>query len=251
MNEQDLLAELKKKYQSVLSRIADEGLSLEYLHVQDGKLFIRAEAPSQEVKNRIWDRIKRVDPTYQDLVADITLPGEVLQRARTQAAGGTGIGDLLNRYIGFSGISAPPEAIDDFEQVAGQAPSETVANGLAEAFRSKETPPFPEMLGQLFGRSGGTQRAGILKSLIGAVGPSLVSKILGGTDAGHMTPEQAERISPDRVKELARHAEERNPSVIDQISAIYAQHPQLVKTLGSAALTIAMAKMAQRMFPGR
>jgi len=35
--------------------------------------------------------------------------------------------------------------------------------------------------------------------------------------------------------------------VIDAISGFYAQHPQLVKTLGSAALTVALAGMANRM----
>ncbi len=34
---------------------------------------------------------------------------------------------------------------------------------------------------------------------------------------------------------------------LGQLGSFYAQHPQLVKTLGSAALTIALAKMANRM----
>jgi hypothetical protein len=35
--------------------------------------------------------------------------------------------------------------------------------------------------------------------------------------------------------------------VFDKLGSFYAQHPQLVKTLGSAAVTIALAKIANRM----
>ena len=45
---------------------------------------------------------------------------------------------------------------------------------------------------------------------------------------------------------IASHAEQHNPGIIDSLSSFYAEHPGLVKTLGSAALTIALAKMAQR-----
>jgi hypothetical protein len=40
----------------------------------------------------------------------------------------------------------------------------------------------------------------------------------------------------------ARH----NPSVIQRVSRFYAEHPQLVQTLGRAAIAIAMNGMARR-----
>ena len=48
------------------------------------------------------------------------------------------------------------------------------------------------------------------------------------------------------VQQMAAHAEKANPSIIESCSAFYAQHATLVKTLGGAALTIAMAKVAER-----
>lgn len=66
------LQELKAKYASVLNLVEQLGVRLVNLHVQDNKLFIKGQAPSPEVKNRIWDQIKLVDPTYSDLTADIT-----------------------------------------------------------------------------------------------------------------------------------------------------------------------------------
>jgi nucleoid-associated protein YgaU len=52
--------------------------------MEGDKLFIRASAPSQDVKNRIWDQIKLVDPTLSDLIADIQAP------AAAAAAAGAG-----------------------------------------------------------------------------------------------------------------------------------------------------------------
>src|SRR6185436_9607901 len=68
-----LLETLKTRYQSVLTTMHEEGVRLQNLHVQDGKLFIRAEAPSVAVKNRVWDQIKLVNPAADDLIADITV----------------------------------------------------------------------------------------------------------------------------------------------------------------------------------
>jgi len=52
-------------------------------------------------------------------------------------------------------------------------------------------------------------------------------------------------VPPEAVEELAAHAEKEDPSIIDSISNFYAEHPTLVKGLGAAALTVALAKIAQ------
>jgi len=70
--------QLKNKYQSVLNFISQQPVQLQNLNVQDDKLLIRAVAPSEEVKNRIWDQIKLVDPTYGDLLADIRVDGTLV-----------------------------------------------------------------------------------------------------------------------------------------------------------------------------
>ena len=69
--------QLKQKYQSVLTFIEQQGVRLQNVHVENGKLLIRGTAPSQEVKNRIWDQIKLVDASHSDVTADITVaPGQ-------------------------------------------------------------------------------------------------------------------------------------------------------------------------------
>ncbi len=178
------------------------------------------------------------------------------------------IGGLMEQYGGAQPGQAPDTVHEDFDQFAQAAPQSAIADGLAAAFRSDQTPPFGQMLGQLFGQSNGTQRASILNTLVSALGPVILSQMMsrggGGSSSGggglaglagllgggggqqEITPEQAERISPETIQQVAQEAEQKDPSVVDMISNVYAQHPTLIKTLGGAALTIALTKMAQR-----
>lgn len=67
----DRFEQLKIKYQSVLNFIQSQGVQLQNLNMEGDKLFIRATAPSADLKNRVWDQIKLVDPSFSDLTADI------------------------------------------------------------------------------------------------------------------------------------------------------------------------------------
>ena len=69
----DRFEELKSKYQPVLRLIKQKQLRMHNLHVQDNKLFIKASAGTQALKNDIWNQIKLVDPGYGDLTCDIVI----------------------------------------------------------------------------------------------------------------------------------------------------------------------------------
>ena len=81
----DRFEQLKSKYQSVLNFIQSQGVQLQNVNMEGDKLFIRAAAPSMDLKNKVWDQIKLVDPTYSDLIADIQAPA-----AAAAAAAGAG-----------------------------------------------------------------------------------------------------------------------------------------------------------------
>jgi hypothetical protein len=171
------------------------------------------------------------------------------------------IGDVLNRYSGSQSSQPPTGVADDFAKVAAHAPPSAVAGGLANAFRSPSTPPFNEMVAQLFERSDPQQRAGILNQLIAAAGPAasgVIGKLLrdfsgsapqaqtpvGGQPT--VTPQQAQQIQPATVGELAEHAQKNDPSIVDRAGEFYAQHPKLVQGLGAAALALVMSHVSQR-----
>ncbi|MBV9340010.1 MAG: hypothetical protein JO159_03860 [Acidobacteria bacterium] len=145
-------------------------------------------------------------------------------------------------------------ATEHFDQVAQAAPQSLIAEGLSAAFRSQQTPAFGNLVGQLFSQSNGDQKAGILNQLIQSVGPGnlaqlpgggMLASVLGG-GAREITPQQAQNISPETVQQIAAHAEKTDPSIVDKASSFYAQHTTLVKTLGGAALSVALAKVAER-----
>jgi len=164
-----------------------------------------------------------------------------------------GFMDILNQYMGAPPANASSNAAQHFDQVARTAPPGVVGDGLAEAFRADATPPFGEMVAHLFGNSSPEQRAGLLNELTGSLGPGVLGALSGPladllrrlSGAGStITPEQAAAVTPRQVQEVARQAETQNPSIVDRLGQFYAQHPDVVKTLGAAALTIALARMA-------
>ena len=84
----------------------------------------------------------------------------------------------------------------------------------------------------------------------GSVGPGaagILGRLLHGDNApAVVTPEQAAAVTPAEAEQIVRHAEQHTPGIVDRMSDFYAGHPQLIKSLGAAALGIAMAQMANR-----
>ena len=171
------------------------------------------------------------------------------------------LGGLLSQFLG--GSTPPANTSDHFDQVAQNAPPDLLSQGLSAMFRSDQTPPFSQMAGQLFGQANSTQQAGMLNQMLASMGPGVLSSLLGGAAGGSLggllgqltqggtapaaiTPAQASQITPEQVQVIASHAEQHNPDIVEQMSSFYAEHSSLIKTLGGAALTIALAKMAER-----
>ena len=88
--------QLKQKYQSVQNAMGQYQVRLQNLNMQGDKLFMRAEAPSQDAKNKVWDQIKMIDPSFSDLIADITV-NESAAAPRTQTAGASVSGGQSGR----------------------------------------------------------------------------------------------------------------------------------------------------------
>jgi len=88
--------QLKQKYQSVQNVMGQHQVRLQNLNMQGDKLLMRAEAPSEDAKNKVWDQIKAVDPLYTDLIADITV-NRSAQPPRTQTAGASVSGGQSQR----------------------------------------------------------------------------------------------------------------------------------------------------------
>lgn len=91
---------------------------------------------------------------------------------------GADIGNILGQY--GSGTANSDRVEQDFDDVAQNASRDDLRHGLSETFRSDQTPPFGNMVGQLFGQADTHQRAGMLNHLISAAGPAVLGALLGG-----------------------------------------------------------------------
>jgi hypothetical protein len=164
--------------------------------------------------------------------------------------------DILKQYA-----DRPTSTETDFDEVARQVPADVLGSGIAQAFRSDQTPSFGKMIGSLFGGSDSQQRAGLLNQLIAAVGPAVLSSLSGGglgrilqglqggggASLPQVSPQDVENVTPEQMQEIALAAEKKDPGVLDRVAEYYAQHPEVVKVLGGAALAIALGQMANRM----
>lgn len=69
MSDQDL----KNKYQPVADFMSRTGFQVQHFHVENGRVVLTASAPTEYLKNRAWDEIKKIDPNFADLQHDITV----------------------------------------------------------------------------------------------------------------------------------------------------------------------------------
>lgn len=168
------------------------------------------------------------------------------------------IADILKQYA-----DRPTDTETDFDEVARQVSPDVLGSGITQAFRSDQTPPFQDMLGSLFGGSNSQQKAGLLNQLIRTLGPTLLSGVAGGAlgrllQSGlggqaargaavpEVTPGVADQLTPEQMQQIGAAAEKQDPTILDKVGAYYAQHPEVVKVLGGAALAIALGQMANR-----
>ncbi len=150
---------------------------------------------------------------------------------------------LASQYTG--GNTPTGDANTNFDQVAKAVDSSTLAQGIAAAMRSDQTAPFAQLVSQLFANGSSDQKASMLNTILAAA-PQLSTMIPGLGSSGAVSPQQASAISPDAIQDIAHQAEQHDPSIVDKLSSVYANHPTLVKTLGAAAMAIAVRAIAEK-----
>jgi hypothetical protein len=163
--------------------------------------------------------------------------------------------DILAQYAGQDSPGAPPRpplsAHQDFSQVASQASPALLGGGIAQALQGAPE-GFESSIAKLFQNSDPQPRTGLLQRLIQAAGPAVLSSFAGGAlshlaQSGSTAQEaDANAITPTQAGELAGTARQSNPGIVAELGSFYSQHPTLVKTLGAAALAMAMSHMASR-----
>jgi nucleoid-associated protein YgaU len=84
VNHMASLDALKSKYKSVFDVAKAQGVQISSLSGQDGKLILHGSAPSLDAANKVWDPIKRVNPSMNDIAADIKVQSAQAQPMTSQ-----------------------------------------------------------------------------------------------------------------------------------------------------------------------
>jgi hypothetical protein len=134
----------------------------------------------------------------------------------------------------------------DFEQVAHRAPRSALAEGLADAFRMPETPPFGQSVAHLFSHSDAALKAELLNRVLSIAPESASREMLNFLTSRKISPEEAQTVPAQKVERLANEAEKKDPAVVDRLAEFFAERPNVVKTLGISTLTAVIASIGHR-----
>lgn len=91
--------ELKAKYNAVLEKGHEIGMTVQNLNLEGDKLLIRGVVPSDYAKNEIWDTIKGIDAAISDAIIDVNVQSGLTY---TVAAGDT-LSKIAKRFYGDAG----------------------------------------------------------------------------------------------------------------------------------------------------
>ena len=95
---------LKEKYQPAIDLGKTRGVSWKNVHVENDKLLLRGSAPNDQIKNAVWDQIKKIDPSYKVLMADIAIDPSLPVPSQTYVVkSGDTLSKISKQFYGDAG----------------------------------------------------------------------------------------------------------------------------------------------------
>ena len=95
------LEQLKQKYASALNLINQLGVKLAHVHIQDDKLYVEGSAGSEAIKNKIWDQVKLVDPSFSDITLNLSVDPSLAPRQKTYTVvAGDSLSKIAKQFYG-------------------------------------------------------------------------------------------------------------------------------------------------------
>ncbi|MDJ1502514.1 LysM peptidoglycan-binding domain-containing protein [Xanthocytophaga agilis] len=95
---------LTDKYQPVINLANSKGITNLQVKEQDNVLYIDGIAPSEEVKQQIWDTYGAIDPDYRagDLVLNLEVAGPAAQETTYTVKSGDSLSKIAKNYPGLT-----------------------------------------------------------------------------------------------------------------------------------------------------
>jgi hypothetical protein len=160
------------------------------------------------------------------------------------------IGSILNQYQS----GATPDhsrAAEHYDEIARNVPPNVLASTIGPALSGLDSQHLEQKIAQSAQAMTPEQRGSFLQNILGGLAagtaggglPALLNRI-GASPNIASNPAQA---SPEDVAKVTTYAKENQPDVFHRAMGFYAQHPTLVKVLG----TLAIASIAKNLAGGR
>ncbi len=117
------LDQFKTKYASVLDYIQSHNVRLDHLHVEGDKLVMKGAAPTEIIRNDVWNEIKAIDPIFADLDCEIAIDSSIPAPVRTYTVvSGDSLWKIADKFYGNGSlypqiIAANPDQLKDEKSV--------------------------------------------------------------------------------------------------------------------------------------
>jgi hypothetical protein len=156
------------------------------------------------------------------------------------------IGDLLNRYASGSGAASREEAREHYDRIASSVPQDVLASVIGPAVGSLPQDQVETRVRNSATEMTPAQRGSFLETLLSGLGSSGegVRSVLQQIGVSPKVVDDPRQASPEEVGKVAAYAKEEQPDLFHRAMGFYAQHPTLVKVLG----TLAIASIAKNLY---
>jgi len=146
------------------------------------------------------------------------------------------IGNILSQYTGDS-TPDRDQARAHYDEIANAYPQEELASVIGPAVGQLDTPHLERKIEQSAEQMTPSQRGSFLGTLLGGLGSGAsLPGILGSLGASPSVAADPATATPQDVAKVATYAKENQPDLFHKAMGFYAQHPTLVKVLGTMAI---------------
>lgn len=91
---------LRGKYQPLIDAANNSGVANLEVRQQDNVLYIDGSAPSDQVKQQLWDEFNKIDPDYRsgDLIMNISVNGQLAAQQEYTVEKGDNLTKIARKY---------------------------------------------------------------------------------------------------------------------------------------------------------
>jgi len=158
------------------------------------------------------------------------------------------ISGVLNQYAAGQGATTHEEAGEHYDQIAQHVPPDVLRGEIGPALGSLDQGEVEDRIRRSATEMSPEQRGGMLSGLLGGLaGAGGLRDVLGRIGVDPSVASNPQAASPQDVAKVAAYAKDNRPDLFHKAMGFYAEHPMLVKTMG----TLAVAAIARRLAGGR